>query len=344
MSWLKRKFNKIKTKVNNICLKYSKVIFLIATAEHDNIGDSAIAQSMINLAKKHFSQYKIVEINVYEYFDKKNWFYSILNKKDMIWIAGGGNLGNVYITEENVRRDVIGNCKNNPIFIFPQSVYFTDDESGQKEAEISRDVYDNNPNLTLFVRDPISLNIAENIFPKTKKILMPDIACSYQYENRFERDGILCCIRDLDDESGLDEEKYKSIFNVLKNQNVKVDYSKNIYKSNVTRDIREEVVQNELDMFAKHKLVVTDRLHGLIFSIITKTPCIVVKSQNHKITGFMEFLKDSNCVKYLDTDVESLDDSIQGMLLLKDVWLPNWENEYFKNLIHFISKYRFCNY
>ena len=138
---------------------------------------------------------KIVEINVYEYFDKKNWFYSILNKKDMIWIAGGGNLGNVYITEENVRRDVIGNCKNNPIFIFPQSVYFTDDESGQKEAEISRDVYDNNPNLTLFVRDPISLNIAENIFPKTKKILMPDIACSYQYENRFERDGILCCIR-----------------------------------------------------------------------------------------------------------------------------------------------------
>ena len=250
----------------------------------------------------------------------------------MIWIAGGGNLGNVYITEENVRRDVIGNCKNNPIFIFPQSVYFTDDESGQKEAEISRDVYDNNPNLTLFVRDPISLNIAENIFPKTKKILMPDIACSYQYENRFERDGILCCIRDLDDESGLDEEKYNNIFNVLKNQNVKVDYSKNIYKSNVTRDIRKNVVKKELDMFAKHKLVVTDRLHGLIFSIITKTPCIVLKSQNHKITGFMEFLKDSNCVKYLDTDVESLDSAIQKMLILKELRLPCWRELFFKKM------------
>ena len=344
MSWLKRKINKIKTKFNNICLKYSKVIFLIATAEHDNIGDSAIAQSMINLAKKHFSQYKIVEINVYEYFDKKNWFYSILNKKDMIWIAGGGNLGNVYLPEELVRRDVIENVKNNPIFIFPQSIYFTEDEKGKNEAEISAKIYENNTNLTLFVRDCISFDIAEKIFPKTRKFLIPDIACSYQYESNFSREGILCCIRDLNDESGLDEEKYNNIFNVLKNQNVKVDYSKNIYKSNVTRDIRKDVVKNELDMFAKHKLVVTDRLHGLIFSIITKTPCIVLKSQNHKIKGFIEFLKDSNCVKYLDTNVESLDDSIQEMLLLKDVGLPNWENEYFKNLIHFISKYRFCNY
>lgn len=58
--------------------------------------------------------------------------------------------------------------------------------------------------------------------------------------------------------------------------------TKNINQDDVDANIyflmRHEVVNNELKKFASHKVVVTDRLHGLIFSIITKTPCVLISA------------------------------------------------------------------
>ena len=35
--------------------------------------------------------------------------------------------------------------------------------------------------------------------------------------------------------------------------------------------------------FSSSKIVITDRLHGLIFSKITSTPCIAIDNSNNKI-------------------------------------------------------------
>ncbi|UKI29230.1 MAG: polysaccharide pyruvyl transferase family protein [Clostridium sp.] len=40
------------------------------------------------------------------------------------------------------------------------------------------------------------------------------------------------------------------------------------------------------------KVIVTDRLHGLIFfALITNTPCIVISSYNQKLKEFTDMLK-----------------------------------------------------
>ena len=40
--------------------------------------------------------------------------------------------------------------------------------------------------------------------------------------------------------------------------------------------------------FKSAEIVITDRLHGLIFAAITETPCIVLQSNNHKIKATYE--------------------------------------------------------
>ncbi|MFB8735822.1 polysaccharide pyruvyl transferase family protein [Bacillus sp. SL00103] len=35
--------------------------------------------------------------------------------------------------------------------------------------------------------------------------------------------------------------------------------------------------------YVKAQVVVTDRLHGMIFCAITKTPCVVLRSFDHKV-------------------------------------------------------------
>jgi len=47
-----------------------------------------------------------------------------------------------------------------------------------------------------------------------------------------------------------------------------------------------------LNDFSSSKLVVTDRLHGMVFSAITETPCIVINSLSPKVEGCYEWLKD----------------------------------------------------
>ena len=44
-----------------------KRIFIIGTSTHENIGDSAIALAQIEFAKKHFPDYFVVEVPMYQY-------------------------------------------------------------------------------------------------------------------------------------------------------------------------------------------------------------------------------------------------------------------------------------
>ena len=41
-----------------------------------------------------------------------------------------------------------------------------------------------------------------------------------------------------------------------------------------------------LQTFAKSRLIVTDRLHGMIFALVTRTPCLAFDNTNKKISSF----------------------------------------------------------
>ena len=61
--------------------------------------------------------------------------------------------------------------------------------------------------------------------------------------------------------------------------------------NNVSRKIRAKFLSDKFNELQSSELVITDRLHGMIFSAITETPCVVFESLTHKITESFDWLK-----------------------------------------------------
>ena len=65
---------------------------------------------------------------------------------------------------------------------------------------------------------------------------------------------------------------------------------------------RKQEVFSRLIMARKARLVITDRYHGLIFSVITRTPVIVFKSFDTKISSGVKWFKELEWVHYMDSN------------------------------------------
>ena len=53
-------------------------------------------------------------------------------------------------------------------------------------------------------------------------------------------------------------------------------------------------------MWSRASIVLTDRLHGMIFSAITGTPCVASSNYNHKIKESYEWIKYLPYIKYAE--------------------------------------------
>lgn len=65
---------------------------------------------------------------------------------------------------------------------------------------------------------------------------------------------------------------------------------------------RDYEVELQFDRFRKSEIVFTDRLHGMIFSAITGTPCIAFPNVSHKVKGVYDWvLKDCPYILFMDS-------------------------------------------
>ena len=59
-------------------------------------------------------------------------------------------------------------------------------------------------------------------------------------------------------------------------------------------------------------LVVTDRLHGMVFAAITATPCVVLDNYNHKIRETYKWLEHLPYIRYV-SELQELNIAIQEL-------------------------------
>lgn len=313
-------------------------IFLIGTPDHDNIGDAAITAGTYEFIKKYFSGYKVMEITGYQIEKKFALISATISTGDLIFLQGGGNLGNMYLIEENIRRKVISNFPENKVVILPQTIYFDDTENGKKELALSAEIYGSHPDLTLFTRGEQSLAFAQSHFPGVKAFSAPDMALMLDRRYRFDRKEILLCIRDLNDESGLDANSFEAIRSTVAACDPDFEETQNRYVAQIPPALRGSVVNEQLQKFARHKIVVTDRLHGLLFSVITHTPCVVVRSYTQKIEEFVGFFRDSNAVSYVGRDIGRLEEEIGRMMQVETPEYPLFQEQPFDKIREIILK------
>lgn len=319
-----------------------KKVFLIGTPEHSNIGDAAITVGEIEFLHRYYPAHEVVELPAYDmdkWYDK---FTLMIQKDDIIFLHGGGNLGDYYVYEENIRRRVVQDFPMNQIVILPQTICFSDTEHGKQELKISEEIYNAHNNLKLLTRGKQSLTFAQNHFKNVRCVNALDMALTIKFITNQTRYGILLCLRDLDDESGFQTEEYQSIIAAIKHADEHYEKTANIYRDNreskIDMSIRKRVVYEELRKFAAREVIVTDRLHGLIFSIITKTPCVLLSSFNQKIPEFYEFFKDSNAIIYIDKDIHKLNEAINQAKRVKNAIYPVLTEDVFGNIYDFIEE------
>lgn len=313
-------------------LRQRKKAIMLATAEHANIGDAAITLAEQQVLSEQFPEYFQVEISTFEINQKEAYLHAILNPEDILFINGGGNMGDQYPEEEELHRKIVSEFPNNKIIIFPQTIYFSDTENGTLELQKSSKVYNSHKDLTMFVRGEASLELAKAHFAQVKNVLMPDMVHVLRSNYVFERSGALLCLRD-DKEGKLDCEGKDLIVNTAKALTGSIDRSSNIHTEDVTREIRGLVVRKELMRFAKHQVVITDRLHGMIFSAVTGTPCVVLSSYNHKIREYYEaFFQDSNAVFFIGDDMGKLESAVKEAMQVTDAHYPVFEGDSLRSI------------
>lgn len=291
-----------------------QTIFLCGIPEYGNTGDQAITISEISFIKNIFP-YRNIKL-----IPEKEWYDNLLRLKkttskycNLCICMGGGNMGELYIFQENIRLSVIRHLKKAKIIIFPQSIDYSEESKALQKA---RNIYQSHKNLVIFTREKYSELIREKIFPNCEGYLVPDIVLSYKPDILdAERNGILFCLRH-------DKEKNSESGNLIKAiTEASEKYEKNIkYIDTYSRDYANkyefqlEGLNKLWSEFKKSELVITDRLHGMIFSVITRTPCIALDNSTGKVGNlYNTWLKDSNVVFVSDSrDINNVVEMIKN--------------------------------
>lgn len=292
-------------------------LILVGSPDYGNLGDQAICIAILNILHKVSDGKKnVVEIPAYLYRFYNEEFVNIISEEDIIYTIGGGNLGNLYDGEEHLRKDIIWRFPLNKIIVMPQSIYFTKDDLGLKALENSKKIYCNHKNLHLITRDEASFSFAKKEFSGINNYLLPDSVIVLENELQLEkinREGITFFLRN-DKEKVLDDKFIADILKVLDDKKVIYQISDTTVPYGVNKDNRMDEVMKKINLANSSKLVITDRFHGLIFSVITHTPVIVFKSFDTKISEGVKWFKDLDYVHYMEYNAREVKELLMKYL------------------------------
>ncbi len=292
----KKYVERIETQVKEARSKGNGCIFITNVPGHGNLGDHAIYLAEKQFFEENYPDKCIVEIPTMNLKRNINKFKSIVEKEDCFFITGGGFIGSLWKWEQRSVNTVLLNFSDNPIVIFPQTVYFSPDKESML-IEFKKLIADCKK-IEFCLRDKKSYKyVKENRMISEDRIhFMPDIVTYLKYEGDInERKDVLFCMRD--DKERVSNSKLDEVCNYIVDKNISIDKTDTVVIEDLDYTKREKYVKNLLKVFAKHKLVVTDRLHGMIFAVITGTPCIAFDSLSKKVTGvYNAFLKEIDYV------------------------------------------------
>ena len=270
-------------------------VFLIFTPEHGNLGDHAIAKSEIEMLRRlNIPYYELTEKQLHR-FDSLH-ILDLINGTPVI-VHGGGYLGTLWFHAEVLLRKVVQSIPDSKVLCFPNTLFYEDSEWGKEELKKSIAIYNSHPDLTFYARERTSYDVMKSIYSNVR--LVPDMVMALNESNDpLPRSGCLLCVRN-DIEKTRSEDDDRLILEAahrLFNQNVAYTDTVADYAIPVQR--RNEELDKKFLQFKQAELVITDRLHGMVFAAITGTPCVVINSKSPKVLGCYDWIKNLNYIQF----------------------------------------------
>lgn len=313
--WLYKK-NYFLARKENVSLPLGKRVFIFLAANYGNLGDIAITCAQQKWLQAYFCSYEIVEVPANCSFPYLKGVLRQVTKEDIITFVGGGNMGDMYPLYENIRQLIVSKFPCNKIIQFPLTADFSFSHEGCMMKQSAKKIYSNHKNITILSREKKTEKFLSDLLNK-KIDIVPDIVMTLDYLGfaSEQRQGISVCLRH-DKEKSLSDEAASSIYEVLICNSSEIDTIDTLIDDDsVTLSNKEHLLNSFLRKLATKQLMVTDRLHGMIFAYITGTPAIVFSNSNQKVKYCYDWIKDCGYIFYMEKyDEDSFAEKINQAL------------------------------
>lgn len=270
-------FKEIKIQTNKRCI-------LIGTPIHGNLGDSLIAQQCIEFLKNRYNYVLEIPEFFYEIFSEKIKFC----ENDDIYICGGGWMGDLY-EDELVIEDVIKRWPNNKKIILPQTISFSGTGKFSSIGRLKM-ILEKDKKTIICVREEKSYHICINelALSSNKCILLPDMGLlalkNVDLKKNELKRVIFSCRNDV--EKNTNDNDIINSRNYLIDKGYEcIDSSTVISKKVVKLKEREIIIENKIKEYSQASIVITDRLHSMVFALLAGCKCIAIDNSTHKVLG-----------------------------------------------------------
>lgn len=313
-------------------------LYYFGIAVHRNLGDLAQSYCIRKWISENYYNYKVVEMEsltvVGTPFSLLWLLKKCINSNDIIVFQSGYTTTDLGGAGDELHRVIIEAFKDTKILMMPQTIFFKSEANKMRTSEI----YNMATNMLFLARDKISYYMAIGMFPDVNVKLFPDIVTSLigtRYYNYTREDIVMCCRNDSEqfyssEEMNILKVKLSLHSNVIITDTTKSDKTSKFLENYITH------VNGEIDQYAHCKVLITDRFHGMIFSLVAGTPVIVLKTTDHKVTVGAEWFDIFSDYVFLANSLEhAYELALEVMkkpLALAHTLEPYFKQEYYDKL------------
>lgn len=297
--WIKRKL-------------HGNLVVLISTAYWGNVGDHAIVLGEKEIIKSAGMDNKIVDIDSVQCERLLKILKETIHVDDLIVIDGGGNFGDIWPGTQKGINNIIEAFLKNRIVIFPESWYFTNSEEGTSLLAETVKTISRHKHIVIYARDSFSYKMMKTNLPETDirqsldSVFMLDFSASDVAEQ-----GVALVVRD-------DRESINVMFSktvLEKELNVRgiacFEIKNDCYR-HISKKKRKDYVYEIVGQYKKASIVITDRFHGMVLSIICGKPCVIIDNKTGKVgNSFKDIKDDLDGILYINDKQNTIEDVLE---------------------------------
>lgn len=314
-------------------LSNQRHIWYFCVPTHKNLGDQAQKMCILNWLAINYPECEVVQITTESMSCGIRSLHSIkkhIRKEDLIFFQSGYTFDGFH-PDECIHKMICENFDNKIVF-FPQTILY----KSKKKQDILVNAINNHKRTLLLARDQISYETALRLFDKIEVQKYPDIVTSLigTIPRNEDRNGILFCIRN-DGEKLYSDKQINELmrkFDGIKTHKTDTNVVSDEAVKNVDK-LKDELLRT-IHEYAEYQLVITDRYHGTIISLIAGTPVIVLKTNDHKVTSGADWFE-GICDAYISVvpNLDSVPDQAAKMLACRYSGIdPYFEKKYYEHL------------
>lgn len=284
---------------------------LFGFPDHSNVGDSAIWLGELAFLSAHGIDI-VYSCSVKTY--RQESLEATLGDSGTLLVSGGGSFGDVWADYHDQVLELLARHRRSRIVIMPQTVYFWDKDYARRTARALA----NHGDVTLMVRDLRSLRVARDLL-ETEAVLCPDMALYLSLRATSNADVDVVYLKRADRESrGLEvaAEKLPEVVVADWIGGIRTNMAGRAAHSALTRlnrrltemivsapgpqlliervaaSVRNRLAVQRLrvglELLQQGRVVVTDRLHGHLLTLLLGRPSVALDNNYGKVSSFYQ--------------------------------------------------------